>query len=141
MSGTRPSLALCLASLITAAAAPPAAPPAPPGSGDGQPGDVQRGYAVVIRQTSTCTLCHAGPFPNPHLQGTVGPDLHGIGARKTPEQIRAQIVDASRFNPDTLMPSFGTTTGRVRVGGQWQGKPILTDQEIDDATAYLATLK
>jgi sulfur-oxidizing protein SoxX len=102
---------------------------------------VQRGYAVVIRQTSTCTLCHAGPFPNPHLQGNVGPDLHGVGSRKTADEIRAQLVDASRFNPDTVMPSFGTVAGRVREGAQWVGKPILTEQEIEDATAYLASLK
>jgi sulfur-oxidizing protein SoxX len=96
---------------------------------------------VVIRQSSTCTLCHAGPFPNPHLQGTVGPDLRGVGARKTVGEIRAQLVDASRFNPDTVMPPFGTVGGRVREGAAWQGKPILTEQEIEDAAAYLATLK
>ncbi len=128
MYGTRRLLTLCLVSVVTVAAAP-------------SPGDVQRGYAVVIRQTSTCTLCHAGPFPNPHLQGNVGPDLHGVGSRKTADEIRAQLVDASRFNPDTVMPSFGTVAGRVREGAQWVGKPILTEQEIEDATAYLASLK
>jgi sulfur-oxidizing protein SoxX len=105
------------------------------------PGDAQRGYAVVIRQSSTCTLCHAGPFPNPHLQGNVGPDLHGIGARKTIDEIRAQITNPAQFNPETLMPAFGTTTPHPREGAPWQGKPILSEQEIEDAAAYLATLK
>ncbi len=105
------------------------------------PGDSQRGYAVVIRQASTCTLCHAGPFPNPHLQGTVGPDLHGVGARLTADEIQERLMDASKLNPDTVMPSFGATRGRMRVGAQWQGKPILSPQEIEDATAYLAGLK
>jgi sulfur-oxidizing protein SoxX len=128
MSGIARSLALCSASLLTVAAGPAA-------------GDAQRGYAVVIRQTSTCTLCHAGPFPNPHLQGTIGPDLHGVGARLDADAIRARLEDASVLNPDTVMPSFGTVGGRTRVGAQWQGKPILTPQEIADATAYLAALK
>ncbi len=127
MCGIARSLALCSASFLAIAAAPA--------------GDPQKGYAVVIRQTSTCTLCHAGPFPNPHLQGTIGPDLHGVGARLDADAIRARLVDASELNPDTVMPSFGTVGGRTRVGAQWQGKPILTPQEIEDATAYLAGLK
>ncbi len=96
---------------------------------------------MVIRQTSTCTLCHAGPFPSPHLQGTIGPDLHGVGARLNAIEIRERLMDASKLNPDTVMPSFGTVGGRTRVGAPWQGKPILSPQEIEDAAAYLAGLK
>ncbi len=109
--------------------------------GAGDPaGNPDRGYAVVVRQTSTCVLCHAGPFPNPHLQGTIGPDLHGVGARLDADAIRERLVDASRMNPDTVMPSFGVVAS-VRVGAAWRGKPILSPQEIEDATAYLAGLK
>ena len=126
MSGIGRSLVPCLASVLLAAAP--------------LPGDPQRGYAVVTRPSSTCTLCHAGPFPNPYLQGTVGPDLHGVGARRAPDELRAQVFDASRFNPGTVMPSFGTIA-TTRVGAAWAGKPILTEQEIEDAAAYLATLR
>ncbi len=128
MCGIARSRVLCSVSLLLAAAAP-------------APGDPQRGYAVVTRQTSTCTLCHAGPFPNPHLQGTVGPDLHRVGARLSADEIQERLMDASKMNPDTVMPSFGTVGGRTRVGAAWQGKPILSPQEIADATAYLAGLK
>ena len=123
MSGIGRSLGLCLASLLLAGA-----------------GDRDRGYAVVVRQTSTCVLCHAGPFPNPHLQGTIGPDLHGVGARLDADAIRERLVDASRSNPDTVMPSFGVVEG-TRVGVAWRGRPILSSQEIEDATAYLAGLR
>lgn len=126
MSGIGRSLVPCLASVLLAAAP--------------VPGDAQRGYAVVTRQSSTCTLCHAGPFPNPHLQGSVGPDLHGVGGRRTRAELGAQVYDASRFNPDTVMPSFGTVAS-TRVGGAWAGKSILSEQEIEDAAAYLATLR
>ena len=123
MSGIGRSLGLCLASLVLGGA-----------------GDRDRGYAVVSRQTSTCVLCHAGPFPNPHLQGTIGPDLRGVGARLDAEAIRERLVDASRMNPDTVMPSFGVVEG-TRVGAAWSGRPILSSQEIEDATAYLAGLR
>ena len=123
MSGIGRSLGLCLASLVLGAA-----------------GDAGRGYAVVVRQTSTCTLCHAGPFPNPHLQGSIGPDLHGVGARLDADAIRERLMDASKMNPDTVMPSFGVVEG-TRVGAAWRGRPILSPQEIEDATAFLAGLK
>lgn len=108
---------------------------------EGLQGDPVRGRAVVTRQSSTCVLCHAGPFPNPHLQGSVGPDLHGVGARLTVPELRAQIVDARRINPDSPMPSFWGTEGRTRVGAAWQGRSILGAQEIEDAVAYLSTLR
>ena len=94
----------------------------------------------MTRQASTCTLCHAGPFPNPHLQGNIGPDLHGVGTRLSEDDIRARLVDASSFNPATVMPSFGLVAG-ARVGAAWRGRPILSPAEIDDAAAYLASLK
>jgi sulfur-oxidizing protein SoxX len=127
MPGTRRSRARCLASLplLLLAGA----------------GDKVRGEAVVTRQSSTCTLCHAGPFPNPHLQGDVGPDLRGVGARLSESELRDRLVDASRVNPATVMPSFYRTEGLTRVGVAWRGKPILSAQEIEDAVAYLATLK
>lgn len=124
--GSRRSRGLCSVSLLLLMAAAP---------------DAGRGYAVVVRQASTCTLCHAGPFPNPHLQGNVGPDLHGVGARLSADEIRARLVDASRVNPDTVMPAFGLVEARVREGAAWQGKPILTAGEIEDAVAYLAGLQ
>ena len=108
---------------------------------DGLQGDPVRGQAVVTRQSSTCTLCHAGPFPNPHLQGNIGPDLRGVGARLTVPELRAQIVDARRINPDSPMPAFWGTEGRTRVGPAWRDRPILGAQDIEDAVAYLSTLR
>lgn len=140
MPGTRRSRIRSLASLamLALAAAGPATIDQPLTA---QPGDPASGYAVVIRQSSTCTLCHAGPFPNPHLQGDVGPDLRGVGARLTIPQLRAQLVDARALDPATVMPAFHRTDHLTNVGQPWQGKPILTAQEVEDVVAYLATLK
>jgi L-cysteine S-thiosulfotransferase len=108
----------------------------------GQPGDPARGRQIVEnRQLSACLLCHAGPFPAPHLQGTIGPSLDGVGSRLTPGQIRLRLVDARKLNPATTMPPYYVTEGLNRTGPQWQGRPILTAQQIEDTVAVLATLR
>ncbi len=108
---------------------------------DGLVGDAARGRTVVARQSSTCVLCHAGPFGDPNLEGDVGPDLRGVGSRLSVPELRAQLIDARRIDPATVMPSFYRRDGLTRVGAAWQGKTILTAGEIEDAVAYLATLK
>jgi L-cysteine S-thiosulfotransferase len=106
------------------------------------PVDAERGRRIVQdRALSACLLCHAGPFPAPHLQGTIGPSLDGVGDRLTPGQIRLRLVDARRVNPDTVMPAYYVTEGLNRVGRSWQGRPILTAQQIEDVVAFLASLR
>src|SRR6185312_6482857 len=77
-----------------------------------------------------------GRFP-----GTIGPDLRGVGARLTPGQMRLRLVDATRLNPDTVMPPYYRVDGLTRVADAQRGKPILTAQEIEDVIAFLATLQ
>jgi L-cysteine S-thiosulfotransferase len=108
----------------------------------GQPGNPARGRQIVEnRQLSACLLCHSGPFPEPHLQGNVGPPLDGAGSRLTPGEIRLRLVDPAKLNPDTVMPSYSAVDGLTRVGRPWQGKPVLTAQQIEDVVAFLATLR
>lgn len=105
-------------------------------------GDPARGRAVVAnRQVGLCLLCHAGPFPEERFQGTIAPDLTGIGARLSEAQIRARIVNPGRFNPATIMPAYYRTDGLTRVARSFSGKPILTAAQIEDVVAFLATLK
>jgi sulfur-oxidizing protein SoxX len=108
----------------------------------GQPGDITRGRALVVsRQDGLCILCHSGPFPEERFQGNLAPDLAASSARLSPAQLRARIVDASRFNPDTIMPSYFRTDGLTRVAPQFAGKTILTAQDIEDVVAFLVSLK
>lgn len=107
----------------------------------GQPGDAARGRALVVDRTTTCILCHSGPFPELRFQGDLAPNLSGSGSRWTMPQLRLRLVDASRFNPDTIMPSYYRVDGLTRVGRNWQGKPILNAEQIEDIVAYLATLR
>ncbi|MFK4509196.1 sulfur-oxidizing protein SoxX [Bradyrhizobium daqingense] len=112
-----------------------------PASLTGSSGDAMRGRALVLARTTTCILCHSGPFPETRFQGDLAPDLTGAGNRWSVSQLRLRLVDASRFNPETIMPSYYRNEGLVRVGRNFVGKPILSAAEIEDIVAYLATLR
>lgn len=103
--------------------------------------DPTRGRAIVAnRQVGLCVLCHAGPFPEVAFQGNIGPDLHGVGARLTEAELRAQVTNAKALNPASVMPSYAATDQR-RVAGPFQNRPILSPDQIEDVVAYLATLR
>jgi sulfur-oxidizing protein SoxX len=104
-------------------------------------GDPARGFAIAAnRQLGACTLCHAGPFPAERIPADIAPDLRGVGSRRSPDELRLQLTDPARLNPDTIMPSYRRTEGLVRVERSRIGQPILTDEQIEDVVAYLATL-
>ena len=107
-------------------------------------GDPERGAALISdRQRSLCTLCHSGPFPDPHLHGTLAPGLAGVGARLSEGQIRQRVADMKRLVPNTIMPSYYRITDEAdrRVATGWRGKPILSGADVEDIVAYLVTLK
>jgi sulfur-oxidizing protein SoxX len=108
----------------------------------GEPGDAARGQAIVTnRQQGLCLLCHSGPFPEAPFQGTLAPTLAGAGSRWSAGQLRLRIVDASRLNPNTIMPPYYRTDDLTRVAPSYAGKPILSAEQIEDVIAFLATLR
>ena len=112
-----------------------------PASLTGAAGDAARGRALVVERTSTCILCHSGPFPEQRFQGDVAPSLAGTGRRWSEGEIRLRLVDAPRLNAATIMPSYYRIDGLSRVGRAWQSKPILSAEQIEDIVAYLVTLR
>ena len=104
-------------------------------------GDVVRGRALVVERSSTCILCHSGPFPEQKFQGDLAPDLSGSGSRWSEGQLRLRLVDASRLNAATIMPSYYRVDGLSRVGPAWRERPILSAEQIEDIVAYLVTLR
>jgi len=112
-----------------------------PQSLTGVPGDAVRGRALVLERSSTCILCHSGPFQETRFQGDLAPSLSGAGGRWSAGQLRLRLVDASSLNPATIMPSYYRLDGLVRVGAAWRGKPILSAEQIEDMVAYLASLR
>jgi L-cysteine S-thiosulfotransferase len=112
-----------------------------PASLTGASGDATRGRALVVERSSTCILCHNGPFPEQKFQGDLAPNLAGVGSRWSEGQLRLRLVDASRLNATTIMPSYYRVDGLDRVGPAWRGKPILSAEQIEDIVAYLVTLR
>jgi len=113
-----------------------------PQSLTGQVGDPASGRAIVAsRQQGLCLLCHGGPFPDEKFQGSLGPSLAGAGSRWSVGQLRLRIVDASRLNPNTIMPPYYRVEQLTRVAPAFAGKPILSAEEIEDVVAFLATLR
>jgi sulfur-oxidizing protein SoxX len=107
----------------------------------GAAGDPARGRAIVVNRQFTCLLCHSGPFAEQRFQGDLAPSLAGASARWSEGQLRLRMVDASRLNAATIMPSYYRITGLQRVGEAWRGRPILSAEQIEDVVAYLATLR
>lgn len=113
-----------------------------PNSLTGEPGDAARGRAIVTnRQQGLCLLCHSGPFPEVIFQGNLAPPLAGAAARWSAGQLRLRIVDASRLNPNTIMPPYYRIDDLTRVPPAYAGKPILSAEQIEDVVAFLATLR
>ncbi len=106
------------------------------------PGDAGRGRAIVTdRRKGLCLLCHSGPFAEERFQGNLAPTLAGAGQRWSEGQLRLRIVDSARVVPNSLMPGYHRLDGLARVGQNWQGKPILSAQEVEDVVAFLVTLR
>jgi sulfur-oxidizing protein SoxX len=113
-----------------------------PQSLTGAKGDPVRGRAIVANhRTGLCLLCHSGPFPEDRFQGNIGPPLNGAGSRWSESQLRLRIVDASKVNPETIMPPFYRITGLTRVPQAYRGKPVFTAMDVEDVVAYLMTLR
>lgn len=108
----------------------------------GRRGEPALGQALIgERHRSLCILCHALPSGAAQLQGTLAPDLAGIGARLTEGQIRLRIVDMKRLNPESIMPAYHALRPGPRTAPAWQGKPVLGAADIEHLVAYLVTLK
>ncbi|UYN95475.1 MAG: sulfur oxidation c-type cytochrome SoxX [Enhydrobacter sp.] len=113
-----------------------------PASLTGVAGDAVRGRAIVANRTvGLCLLCHTAPIAEERFQGNLAPDLAGTGARWSEGELRLRLMDASRLNPDTIMPPYYRTENLRRVARSAAGKPILTAEQIEDVVAYLVTLK
>ncbi len=112
---------------------------------EGRAGDAARGRAIVAqRSQGLCLLCHAAPIPEERQQGNLAPDLAGVGRRLSEGQLRLRLVAPQRVNPPSIMPAYyraGPDSGLQRVARDFDNKPVLEAQQIEDIVAYLRTLK
>jgi L-cysteine S-thiosulfotransferase len=95
------------------------------------------------RKLGNCLACHANSDLSEQLfHGEVGPPLDGAGERWTPEELRAIVVNSKEvFGEQTVMPGFYSLDVGKDVAKQFQGKTILTAEQVESIVAYLATLK
>lgn len=104
--------------------------------------DAARGRAVVLDiRRGNCLICHAVASEGTEtFQGNIGPPLDGVSARLSEGQLRLRLVDSTRLNPTTVMPSYYRVDGLNRVADEYRGRPALSALEIEDVIAYLKTL-
>ncbi|HEY0613147.1 MAG TPA: cytochrome c [Candidatus Elarobacter sp.] len=82
-------------------------------AGDERPGDAKHGKQLFAEH---CALCHG-----PSAEGAVGPSLKAELKRKTPDQIRAQIM-----NPQPPMAKLYPS--------------VISEKDVDDLVAFVVTL-
>jgi sulfur-oxidizing protein SoxX len=109
----------------------------------GQAGDAANGKMVFLdRKKGNCLACHVvSSLSDQPFHGEVGPPLDGIADRMSPEELRLRVVNPKVVNEDTIMPAFYRTDGFERVLKEFEGKSILSAQEVEDVLAYLQTMK
>ena len=108
----------------------------------GQPGDPANGRKLAInRKLGNCLACHVLPIPEQPFHGDVGPDLSESGSNLSEGEIRLRVVNSKILNPDTIMPAFYRNDGFERVLKKFQGKTMLSAQQVEDVVAYVMTLK
>ena len=108
------------------------------------PGDAERGRKLAAaRKLGNCLACHqVSDMSELPFHGEVGPPLDGAGSRWTEGQLRAIVVNSKEiFGQQTIMPAFYRTSGFNRPMDKFEGKTILTAQQVEDIVAYLETLR
>ncbi|MEJ2142823.1 MAG: sulfur oxidation c-type cytochrome SoxX [Gammaproteobacteria bacterium] len=88
---------------------------------------VEEGKKVAEnRKKGNCFTCH--DYKGAHLAGNIGPPFIAMKARFPDKaKLRAQIWDATKANPNSMMPPFGK-------------HGVLTEKEIDAVTEWVLTL-
>lgn len=88
---------------------------------------VDEGKEIAFdNKKGNCLACHQ--IAGGQLAGDIGPPLVAMQARYPDKaKLRAQIWDASKANPSTIMPPFGR-------------HKILTETEIDKVVEFVHTL-
>jgi len=108
----------------------------------GVAGDTASGRALFAnRRKGNCLACHVNTdWAEQQFHGEVGPSLDGVADRWDIVQLRGLLVNSKNMFEDTIMPAFYRTSGFTRNGKKFEGKTILSAQEVEDVLAYLTTL-
>ena len=88
---------------------------------------IEQGKEIAFdRKKGNCLACHQ--IEGGDLAGNIGPPLVAMQARfPDKSKLRAQIWDATKMNPGTIMPPFGRHN-------------ILSESEIDNVVEFIYSL-
>jgi len=88
---------------------------------------VEQGKEIAFdRAKGNCLACHQ--IEGGELPGNIGPPLVAMKARFPDKaKLRSQIADATKMNPNSIMPPFGRNQ-------------ILSESEIDKVVEFIYTL-
>ena len=108
----------------------------------GVAGDAAEGRKVFVnRKLGNCLACHMNDDLNEHsFHGEVGPPLDGVGSRWEVAELRGIVTNAKMMFDGTIMPAFYQDSGYNRTLTKFEGKAILSAQQVEDIVAYLTTL-
>lgn len=96
----------------------------------------------VNRKLGNCLACHENPeVPELSFHGQTGPSLEGVADRYDAAHLRGLVINSKMTFEATMMPSFYRTAGLNRLAAKFDGKTILSAQQVEDVVAYLLTLR
>ncbi|AXS40480.1 sulfur oxidation c-type cytochrome SoxX [Breoghania sp. L-A4] len=109
----------------------------------GKPGDPAAGKVTLAdRKLGNCLACHVvSDLSDLPFHGEVAPPLDGVADRYDEAQLRLLLVDSKKVFEGTIMPAFYKSEGFNRPLDKFEGKSILTADQVEDVLAYLLTLK
>lgn len=109
----------------------------------GVSGDPVSGRAVFAnRKQGNCLACHANEdWSEQSFHGEVGPPMDGVAERWSEAELRGIVANSKMMFEGTIMPAFYVDAGFTRPLAKFEGKTILTAQQVEDVVAYLGTLK
>ena len=109
----------------------------------GVAGDPVKGKDWFVgRKLGNCLACHVNSDASDQsFHGEVGPPLDGVGDRWGAAELRGIVANSKMTFEGTIMPAFYKDTGYTRNREEFEGKTILTAQQVEDIVAYLLTLK
>ncbi|OUS07128.1 sulfur oxidation c-type cytochrome SoxX [Rhodobacterales bacterium 52_120_T64] len=108
----------------------------------GVAGDAASGRKLFAnRKLGNCLACHQNDdYLEQSFHGEVGPPLNGVADRWSESELRGIVSNSKVTFEGTIMPSFYRTSGFYRNMEKFEGKPILSAQDVEDVIAYLLTL-
>ena len=108
----------------------------------GVPGDAAIGRKVFMnRKLGNCLACHANSeMAEQSFHGEVGPGLDGVAGRWNEVELRGILVNSKMMFEGTIMPAFYKSAGYERNLKKFEGKTIMSAQQVEDVLSYLLTL-